>query len=97
MIDILGLQLLIPVALLWWQWRSRALTRGECAVRAAAVLGYLMAIALAGLWLLLPWWTPFVYLLVAGGLTWTHCRRPLSEARLTVSQPTTRSSAACPS
>jgi hypothetical protein len=59
----LVLQLVVPLSLVGWV----AAVRGARAVRiawAALTALYLMAIGLAGLWLVLPWWLPFGYAVV---------------------------------
>ncbi len=70
----LVLQFVVPLLLLGWVARagaSRALTLGAAALAAL----YLLAIGLAGLWLVLPWWLPFAYgvLLVGASVRgWTR-------------------------
>lgn len=62
----LVLQFVVPLLLLGWVARagaSRALTLGAAALAAL----YLLAIGLAGLWLVLPWWLPFVYAMLLVG------------------------------
>ncbi len=57
---LLLIQVFIPLVLLLALARRtcRRVTRG---VRAAAVFAYLLGVHLAGLWLDLPWWTPWTY------------------------------------
>lgn len=55
-------QILIPFGLLIWQGKSPAKSWIGWGLKTALVLGYLVAIALAGLWLAIPWWMPYVYL-----------------------------------
>jgi len=70
----LGLQLVVPGLLLMWVARTgrrRALTLGAAGVTSL----YLLAIGLAGLWLVLPWWLPLVYAVcvpVAARRAWTR-------------------------
>jgi Peptidase family M23 len=55
-------QLLIPVGLLIWQGKSPANSQIGWGLKTVLVLGYLVAIALAGLWLAIPWWVSYLYL-----------------------------------
>lgn len=56
----LTLQLLVPLVLLGWIAAGRG-TRGVRLASAVLAGLYLLAIGLAGLWLVLPWWLAFVY------------------------------------
>jgi hypothetical protein len=60
LITFLG-QVAIPLGLVAWQWRSR--NRREWLLRALAAAAYTAFIAVAGLWLLLPWYLPYGYAL----------------------------------
>ncbi len=62
MLFILILQLVVPVGLLGGLAFGCYRGRSDRIVRIVIVASYLMAIALAGLWLILPWYTPLVYL-----------------------------------
>ncbi len=57
-VEVVALQLLVPLALIaalaLVRWRSRT----TWALAAVAVGSYILALALAGLWLLLPWYLP---------------------------------------
>jgi len=66
------LQLIVPVALLAWLARSRHADRGRRRAVTTLCAAYVVAIALAGLWLVLPWWTPMVYLGVFAWLVVGH-------------------------
>jgi hypothetical protein len=55
-------QLLIPLGLLFWQGKSSVKSQLGWGLKTIAVLGYLVAIALAGLWLAIPWWVAYLYL-----------------------------------
>lgn len=61
-ITIVIAQILIPLGLLIWQGISHAKSQIGWVLKTALVLGYLTAIALAGLWIAIPWWTPYLYL-----------------------------------
>lgn len=54
-------QLLIPLGLLAWLGSRRPRSRAARLLEALLVGGYLLAIALAGLWLTLPWYLAWVY------------------------------------
>lgn len=56
----LGLQGLVPLLLIGWIATGRG-TRGMRLASAVLAALYLLAISLAGLWLVLPWWLAFVY------------------------------------
>jgi len=56
----LGLQFLVPLLLVGWIAAGWG-TRGVRLASAVLVALYLLAIGLAGLWLVLPWWLAFVY------------------------------------
>jgi hypothetical protein len=58
------LQVLIPLGLLSWLVFGRPPSRTEWILRIVIAASYLSAITLAGLWLILPWYTPLVYLAV---------------------------------
>ncbi len=65
-------QLVVPVSLLAWLALGRHATTARFVVVAALVATYVVAIGIAGLWLVLPWWLPFAYGAVA---VWTIARR----------------------
>lgn len=65
-------QLMVPVSLLAWLAFGRHATKARSVVVAALVATYVVAIGIAGLWLVLPWWLPFAYGAVA---LWTIARR----------------------
>jgi hypothetical protein len=54
-------QVLIPLALLAWFASRRQRSQSAWLIEAILVASYLVAIALAGLWLTLPWYLPLVY------------------------------------
>ena len=65
-------QLIVPVSLLAWLAFGRHETKARAVVVAALVATYVVAIGIAGLWLVLPWWLPFAYGAV---IVWTIMRR----------------------
>jgi hypothetical protein len=65
-------QFMVPVSLLAWLAFGRHATKARSIVVAALVSTYVVAIGIAGLWLVLPWWLPFAYGAVA---LWTIARR----------------------
>ena len=65
-------QLVVPVSLLAWLAFGRHATKARSIVVAALVATYVVAIGIAGLWLVLPWWLPFAYGAV---VVWTIARR----------------------
>jgi hypothetical protein len=54
-------QLIIPASLLTWLAFGLHATKGQSLIAGAFVATYLVAIGIAGLWLVLPWWLPFAY------------------------------------
>ena len=54
-------QLAVPIALLVWQAASRDRSRLAWALKTVAVMGYIAATAMAGLWLLSPWYVPHIF------------------------------------
>ncbi|MGA7801126.1 MAG: M23 family metallopeptidase [Gammaproteobacteria bacterium] len=57
-----ALQLVLPLGLVFWLWRRRALSRLEWLLRVLVVGSYLGAIALVGLWTFLPRSLPYLYI-----------------------------------
>ncbi len=86
----LVLQLLVPAALLAWLAVGRPASLGAWGARVLLTSGYLGAIGIGGLWLILPWYTPLIYgvallLCLAASLTrlrtlsrWPASRRGLA-------------------
>ena len=54
-------QLVVPVSLVAWLAFGRHPTKARSIAVAALVAAYVLAIGIAGLWLVLPWWLPFAY------------------------------------
>ncbi len=57
------LQIVFPVALLIWLARTRPLR--IWLMKAVIVLAYLISLAIAGFWVLIPWYVPYCYLVIA--------------------------------
>jgi hypothetical protein len=55
------LQVVVPSALLAWLALGRPASRMAWVLRVLLSAGYILGIAMAGLWLILPWYTPFFY------------------------------------
>ena len=70
-------QLMVPVSLSAWLVVARHPTKARAVAVAALVATYVVAIGIAGLWLVLPWWLPFAYGAV---MVWTIMRRPVTGA-----------------
>ena len=60
----LVMQLVVPLALLGWQAFGRDRTVAGWLVKTVIVALYLAAVATAGLWVVVPWQTPAVLLLI---------------------------------
>jgi hypothetical protein len=54
-------QVLLALGLLAWLTFGRPTSRTEWLIRALLVTCYLVATAIGGLWLILPWYTPVIY------------------------------------
>src|SRR6185369_15922356 len=65
-------ELVVPVSLLAWLAFGRHAMKARSIAVAALVATYVLAIGIAGLWLVLPWWLPFAYGAV---VVWTVTRR----------------------
>jgi hypothetical protein len=79
-ITILG-QLLLPLALLAWTWRGICSGRVEWLLKTLSLAAYLALIAVAGIWMLVPWYLPYGFAilgLAAGAAAYGRSRRPFS-------------------
>jgi hypothetical protein len=76
----LASQLVVPVSLLAWTAFGRHTTRARWIARAALVSTYVLAIGIAGLWLVLPWWLPFAYGALLAWIVVRRSRRNYSQA-----------------
>lgn len=59
------LQLLIPLLLLFRQWQERSPSKIQWLFKTILAIGYLTAIAVAGLWNLLPFFVPYLFLVAS--------------------------------
>ena len=57
-------QVIVPLALLTWLWFAPHRSRASTLLRLFMTTAYLVAIALAGLWLIVPWFLAIVYLVI---------------------------------
>ena len=71
-------QVVVPVTLLAWLAFGSHATRARSIVVVALVATYVVAIGVAGLWLVVPWWLPFSYGAV---VVWAIARRVMSSRR----------------
>ncbi len=71
----LVLQLVVPGVLLAWLALGRHAINARGIAVVTLVATYVLAIGIAGLWLILPWWLPFGYGAV---IVWTIARRSRS-------------------
>lgn len=55
-------QLLLPLVLALWQWRGRVDSRLEWLLKTLMGASYLATITIAGIWLMPPWYAPYLYL-----------------------------------
>ena len=58
------LQVLVPLALLAWQAFGSDGSRAEWLIKTLSVAAYLVAVVIAGLWLMAPWYAGVFYLLI---------------------------------
>ena len=80
-------QLAVPVLLLTWLTLGRHAMKARFISIAALVATYILAIGIAGLWLVLPWWLPIGY---AAVIVWTIARRLSGSEQRTPPPPTVR-------
>src|SRR5678810_679904 len=80
-------QLVVPVSLLAWLAFGRHATKARTLVVNALVATYVVAIGIAGLWLVIPWWLPFAYGVV---VVWTIARRLRGKDCLLYTSPSPR-------
>ncbi len=73
-------QVLLPIVLLAWQAGGRSRSRATALVKTLFIAAYLVAIALVGLWLIVPWFLSVVYLLLFAVATMPVTRRMRSRA-----------------
>ncbi|MGE5257828.1 MAG: M23 family metallopeptidase [Hyphomicrobiales bacterium] len=74
-------QILLPLALVIRLGRSRCRTRTEWLLQTASVAAFLALIAVAGIWLLVPWYLPYGFAaltVAAAAASWRRCGRSLS-------------------
>jgi len=77
-ITILG-EILLPLALLIWSWRGICGSRVEWLLKTLSLAAYLALIAVAGIWLLVPWYLPYGFAALgfaAAWAAWGSWRRP---------------------
>ena len=55
----IGLQVLLPIGFLVWQWREREHSWLEWWLKTILIGSYLLGITLVTLWLLLPWYLAY--------------------------------------
>jgi hypothetical protein len=87
-ITVIG-QILLPVALVIRLGRGACRNRAQWLLHTVSVAAYLAMIAVAGVWLLVPWYLPYGYAILASGAaaaSWRRCARscPHPESRLKV-------------
>lgn len=58
----IAFHLLIPAALLSWQWRGTDRSRVEWRLKTLAIGAYLVLLLLAGIWMAVPWYLGYLYL-----------------------------------
>jgi hypothetical protein len=71
-------QILLPMALIIRLWRAAGRSRVEWLLNALSVAAYLALIAVVGIWLLVPWYLPYGFALLAlaaAAVSWRRCGR----------------------
>lgn len=66
----LSLQILVPLALVWWHGRVRQRTFAAWLAMTIGVAAYVATTAAVGNWDVAPWYTPFVLLLLLSAGVW---------------------------
>ncbi len=74
-------QVILPVVMLFWLWRSRGAGGAERLWKCLATAAYLAMIVVAGVWLLLPWYLPYGYAIVGVGAAFAAGREQSRRAR----------------
>src|ERR671911_3062211 len=69
------IQVALPIGLLVWLWRGRPGNRAAWLARVLLAGGVIGVTAVAGLWLVPPWPTPFIYLVLWLALSVAEWRR----------------------
>ncbi len=62
----IGLQILLPIGFLVWQWQERSNSWLEWWLKTILIGSYLLGLTLFAFWLVLPWYWAYVYLGVFG-------------------------------
>jgi len=68
-------EILLPLALLTWLWRGTCLSRAEWLLNTLSLAAYLALIAVAGIWLLVPWYLPYGFAVIGLGAAAVSWRR----------------------
>jgi len=58
LITVVG-QILLPLALLGWQWRARCVSRSEWLLKSLVLAAYFALMAVVGVGVLVPWYLPY--------------------------------------
>jgi len=75
-LQLLALQVVLPLVLTGLNAFLPSMSRAGLTVRSLAVLLLLAYVALAGVWLFPPWWTPYLLALIhVAGTLWAFHRR----------------------
>jgi len=79
-LSLILLQVVLPLALIALNALTPSLSRAGLAIRSSVIFLVLIYVALAGLWLFPPWWTPYpLALLHLGATLWAFRRHRRSE------------------
>ncbi|HLM62527.1 MAG TPA: M23 family metallopeptidase [Pyrinomonadaceae bacterium] len=64
-LTVVTLQLIVPLILLVWQWRERSASRAQWLLKTVLVIAHLTALAVAGLWSWIPFFVPYLFLILS--------------------------------
>lgn len=68
MVSMVALQIVMPMLMLVWLASARPSSRVGLALHVIATAAWSLAIALCGVWTLLPWWTPHAFAVSLGAV-----------------------------
>jgi len=74
-ITIVG-QVVLPMAFIFRLWPGRCGARQEWLLTSLSAAAFIALIAVAGVWLLVPWYLPYIYAFAAAGAAAASWRRP---------------------
>ena len=59
------LQVIVPLLLLFWQWRERSTSKAQWLFKTILAIAHLTVLAIAGLWSWIPFFAPYLFLILS--------------------------------